>query len=297
MYSAARVPTRNTTASWRSRPRRGLSLGSVLSLAKVHQVTLVVLLFFQHVSWGPGLVSSQQFNSAGTAQVTLIEFEYGGAITYKIPATEFYGPQHDVDLCIHPAVNPLDFDFSNDQLRRQPADVWKNPFNAYALRVASLAGDQCVVHQEDAINVCSLMGPSKCAAMTCLPDKNFLDLDPPQRRTDSGKLIGALPVTVKLLAAAEEGNLNQVRQALVDGADVDAVDGVHGKSSLMYAARRGDVLMVKALLASGASTELRDNQGLVAQDHNVEYLEHLHVKMNHEQQVRKYSQSPISNNA
>jgi|MDSY01.2.fsa_nt_gb hypothetical protein len=266
-------------------PSRGASLANSLRCVNTSYTWLFALVFFGKNFSGPGLVSSQQFNSASTAQVTLIEFEFGGGISYHIPGTEFYGPHHDDELCVHPAASPLEFDFSNNQLRRQAADKWKNPFNPYALRVASLSGDQCVVHQEHAIKVCSLMGPKKCAAMTCLPDKNFLDLDPPQRRTDRGKLIGARPATDKLLAAAEKGNLKQLQRALREGADVDAVDEVHGKSSLMYASRRGDVLMVKALIAAGASTELQDNQGLVALDHNEKYLEFLHMKMSHEQQV------------
>ena len=250
------------------------------------RVVIATFIFSHCLSSGPSLVSSQQFNRAATAQVTLIEFEYGGAISHQIPGSEFYGPQHDKSLCIHPAVDPRDFDLNNDQLRRNTPDKWDNPFNDYALRVQSIAGDECVVHQEDAIYVCSQMGPEKCKAITCLPEKNFMHLDPPQRRTDSGELIGARASTERLLKAAEAGNVRQLQQAINDGADVDAVDGEYGRSSLMYAARRGDVYMVKALLAAGASTELRDNQGMVAQDYNEKYLETVQIKLNHEQQVR-----------
>ena len=87
------------------------------------------------------------------------------------------------------------------------------------------------------------------------------------------------------VVCTEQGQGRLGRDAGAAGADVDAVDEVHGKSSLMYASRRGDVLMVKALIAAGASTELQDNQGLVALDHNEKYLEFLHMKMSHEQQV------------
>ena len=76
------------------------------------RVVIATFIFSHCLSSGPSLVSSQQFNRAATAQVTLIEFEYGGAISHQIPGSEFYGPQHDKTLCIHPAVNPRDFDLN-----------------------------------------------------------------------------------------------------------------------------------------------------------------------------------------
>ncbi|MBR1375606.1 MAG: ankyrin repeat domain-containing protein [Cardiobacteriaceae bacterium] len=73
---------------------------------------------------------------------------------------------------------------------------------------------------------------------------------------------GSIPV---LTLAAEAGNL-QVVQVLLDahrdiGASVDEADVDIGETALMAAASGGHAAVVEALLAAGASTELKDIDG------------------------------------
>jgi len=57
-----------------------------------------------------------------------------------------------------------------------------------------------------------------------------------------------------------------VRQALQDGASVNAADAT-GRTALMLAARRGDEPMVRLLLASGSDRSKTDSAGLTAAEH------------------------------
>ena len=70
---------------------------------------------------------------------------------------------------------------------------------------------------------------------------------------------GRLP----LLAAAEEGNLEMVRQCIAEGADLEAVDtSEQGRAALGIAASKGYLDVVRLLLASGA-----DPNGPVQSEH------------------------------
>lgn len=60
--------------------------------------------------------------------------------------------------------------------------------------------------------------------------------------------------TNRLLAASEAGNLEGVRSALADGADIDAL-GQWGNSALNLAAERGHADVVAYLIGEGANVE------------------------------------------
>lgn len=69
----------------------------------------------------------------------------------------------------------------------------------------------------------------------------------------------------ELRKAAQKGKAEQVRQLLVDGASVNAIDG-QGRTALMFAAEGGHVAVVELLLASGARIEAKDVNGESALD-------------------------------
>jgi len=75
----------------------------------------------------------------------------------------------------------------------------------------------------------------------------------------------ALPPPQRLLAAANTGQLDAARQALADGAPVNAANAA-GQTALMLAARRGDEPMVRLLLAAGADRATTDPAGRTAAD-------------------------------
>ncbi|MDP3813105.1 MAG: ankyrin repeat domain-containing protein [Hydrogenophaga sp.] len=68
-----------------------------------------------------------------------------------------------------------------------------------------------------------------------------------------------------LLAAAARGAINGVREALAQGADVNAANAT-GRSALMLAAQRGDAPLVRLLLDAGADPLRTDRDGLRAAD-------------------------------
>ena len=68
-----------------------------------------------------------------------------------------------------------------------------------------------------------------------------------------------------LLAAASRGTQAAVRDALAQGADVNATDA-HRRTALMLAAQRGDAALVRLLLDAGADPQRTDAAGLRAQD-------------------------------
>ena len=61
-----------------------------------------------------------------------------------------------------------------------------------------------------------------------------------------------------LVSAVMEGNIANVNNLLVKGADVNAKDS-HGQTILMLAAFHGDMEIVKALLAKGADVNLKND--------------------------------------
>ena len=66
------------------------------------------------------------------------------------------------------------------------------------------------------------------------------------------------PIISMLLRGAMLGNLDDVRKALADGADVEA-RGDSGNTALAAAAMQGDPAVVSALLEAGANVEARDS--------------------------------------
>ena len=70
----------------------------------------------------------------------------------------------------------------------------------------------------------------------------------------------------RLLTAVANGALEAARQALKDGAPVNAPDAA-GQTPLMLAARRGDEAMLRLLLAMGADPTRTDAAGLTAAEH------------------------------
>ena len=67
----------------------------------------------------------------------------------------------------------------------------------------------------------------------------------------------------RLVDAAAIGQLDAARQALADGAPVDATNAA-GQTALMLAARRGDEALVRLLLAAGADRARTDPSGRTA---------------------------------
>ena len=62
-----------------------------------------------------------------------------------------------------------------------------------------------------------------------------------------------------LIEAAQEGDIEKVKQCINNGADVDAKDG-DGKTTLMYAAENGNIEVVKYLVENGADINARKNK-------------------------------------
>jgi ankyrin repeat protein len=63
-------------------------------------------------------------------------------------------------------------------------------------------------------------------------------------------------VNKKLLKAAENNNVDAIKQCLAKGADIDAMDG--GMTALQYAAYKNHLESVQLLLERGANTHLTD---------------------------------------
>jgi len=76
------------------------------------------------------------------------------------------------------------------------------------------------------------------------------------------------PQDANLLSAAGRGDLASVKQAIAQGADVNAKD-VNGTTALMMAAKNGHGVVVKELLAKGADFSAKDNNWKTAFDHSV----------------------------
>jgi len=67
----------------------------------------------------------------------------------------------------------------------------------------------------------------------------------------------------KLISAAEEGNVQLVKEFLAKGADVNAKDN-QGYTALMWAAYNGHVDVIKELLLNGADAGAKDYKGYTA---------------------------------
>lgn len=67
-------------------------------------------------------------------------------------------------------------------------------------------------------------------------------------------LVAAVPFESPVADAARSGNLDEVRQLLRDGADVNAAQG-DGMSALHWAAERGDAPMIAVLIRAGAEVQ------------------------------------------
>jgi ankyrin repeat protein len=78
--------------------------------------------------------------------------------------------------------------------------------------------------------------------------------------------LAAPSASQRLLSAAATGTPDLVRQALQDGAPVNAADAA-GRTALMLAGRRGDEPMVRLLLAAGSDRSKTDSAGLTAAEH------------------------------
>lgn len=72
------------------------------------------------------------------------------------------------------------------------------------------------------------------------------------------------PNNNKLISAAEEGNVQRVKEFLSKGADVNAKDD-QGYTALMWAAYNGHIDIIKELLLFGADVNEQDNKGYTAQ--------------------------------
>jgi hypothetical protein len=79
----------------------------------------------------------------------------------------------------------------------------------------------------------------------------------------AGPATTALPASQRLLTAALSGSLEAARQALKEGAAVNATDPA-GQTALMLAARRGDEAVIRLLLAAGADRAKTDPAGRTA---------------------------------
>ena len=79
----------------------------------------------------------------------------------------------------------------------------------------------------------------------------------------TGPATSLSPASQRLLTAAQSGSLEAARQALKEGAAVNATDPA-GQTALMLAARRGDEAVVRLLLAAGADRAKTDAAGRTA---------------------------------
>ena len=81
----------------------------------------------------------------------------------------------------------------------------------------------------------------------------------------AGPATSLSPASQRLLTAALSGSLEAARQALKEGAALNATDPA-GQTALMLAARRGDEAVVRLLLAAGADRAKTDAAGRTAAD-------------------------------
>jgi len=75
--------------------------------------------------------------------------------------------------------------------------------------------------------------------------------------------VQAAELEAELFAAAREGKLAEVKQLILDGTQVDAVNP-QGRTPLMGAAFFGNHQVVELLLAEGANVAVTDKQGMTA---------------------------------
>ena len=76
-------------------------------------------------------------------------------------------------------------------------------------------------------------------------------------------LVGCGPseVDIALIDATEKGNIEAVKQAIADGADVNAKNDEHGMIPLHYAALDGHKEIVELLIANGADVNAKKANG------------------------------------
>ncbi|WP_165233253.1 ankyrin repeat domain-containing protein [Aquisphaera insulae] len=78
--------------------------------------------------------------------------------------------------------------------------------------------------------------------------------------------------TIRLFTAAQQGRIDELRAAILAGADLDgmldpgASNPVLGSTALSFAAGRGQTELVEILLAAGADAGLADHEGRTAAD-------------------------------
>jgi len=65
---------------------------------------------------------------------------------------------------------------------------------------------------------------------------------------------------VRLMEAASNGNLEQVKKFIRSGTNINAQDA-QGITALIFAAMAGNLDVVKVLIASGADTQVKDKLG------------------------------------
>ena len=71
-------------------------------------------------------------------------------------------------------------------------------------------------------------------------------------------------LTVRLLNAAESGFVDQVRDLLDKGANIDAGDSIFQQTALMKSARNGYLKVVELLVDRGANIDAKDKHGTTA---------------------------------
>ena len=70
----------------------------------------------------------------------------------------------------------------------------------------------------------------------------------------------------ELIRSAKDGDIEKVKQLIVQGADVNAKD-VSGKTALLWAAWYGHTEVVKLLIQAGADVNAKDDEGRTALDY------------------------------
>ncbi len=76
---------------------------------------------------------------------------------------------------------------------------------------------------------------------------------------------GPPPPDISIHDAAREGNIEAIKQAIADGADVNA-KGIGGFSPLLIAAMEGHNEVVELLIAKGADVNAKNDEGKTALD-------------------------------